>query len=61
VTAEISGIEITDIEDAVEALWQENIYAQSGMGCTGPVVMVSEANHQRAAGILAGKGFISLD
>ena len=58
VTAEISGIEITDIEDAVEALWRENIYAQSGMGCTGPVVMVSEANHNKAAAILAGKGYI---
>ena len=58
VTAEISGIEITDIEDAVAALWQENIYAMSGMGCTGPVVMVSEGNHPRAVGILTGKGYI---
>jgi len=58
VTAEISGIEITDIEVAVAALWQQNIYAMSGMGCTGPVVMVSEGNRPRAVSILTGKGYI---
>jgi len=58
VTAEISGIEITDLDDAVAILWGENIYAQSGMGCTGPVVMVNEAKLKQAETILAGKGFI---
>jgi len=58
VTAEISGIEITDLDDAVAALWGENIYAQSGMGCTGPVVMVNEGKLKKAEEILAGKGFI---
>jgi len=59
VTAEISGIEITDLDDAVAALWAENIYAQSGMGCTGPVVMVNEGKLKQAESILAGKGFIT--
>ena len=58
VTAEISGIEITDLDDAVAVLWKENIYAQSGMGCTGPVVMVSEDKLKIAETILADKGFI---
>ena len=58
VTAEISGIEITDLDDAVSALWSENIYAQSGMGCTGPVVMVNEAKLTEAEKILSAKGFI---
>jgi len=57
-TAEISGIEVTDIEDAVTALWRENIYARSGMGCTGPVVMVSESKLKLAEGILKAKGFV---
>ncbi|MDR2568771.1 MAG: glycine reductase [Oscillospiraceae bacterium] len=61
VTAEISGIEITDLDDAVSALWAEDIYAQSGMGCTGPVVMVSEAKLKQAEGVLATKGFINND
>jgi hypothetical protein len=58
VTAEISGIEITDLDDAVAALWGEDIYAQSGMGCTGPVVMVNEAKLKQAETVLAAKGFI---
>ena len=57
VTEEISGIEITDIEDAVSALWQEGIYAQSGMGCTGPVVLVSKAKLKQAKDILTAKGY----
>jgi betaine reductase len=57
VTAEISGIEITDLDDAVAALWQEGIYAQSGMGCTGPVVMVNEGKLKKAEEILSAKGF----
>ena len=59
VTTEISGIEITDLDDAVAALWAENIYAQSGMGCTGPVVMVNEGKLKQAETILTGKGFIT--
>jgi len=58
VTAEISGIEITDLDDAVAALWKESIYAQSGMGCTGPVVMVNEEKLKKAEAILSDKGFI---
>jgi len=58
VTAEISGIEITDLDDAVAALWAENIYAQSGMGCTGPVVMVNEGKLKQAEKVLSAKGFV---
>jgi len=58
VTAEISGIEITDLDDAVAALWKEDIYAQSGMGCTGPVVMVNEGKIKQAEAVLSAKGFI---
>lgn len=58
VTDSISGIEILDLEDAVQALWKEGIYAESGMGCTGPIVMITEANHEKATEILKNKGFI---
>ena len=30
-----------DLEDAVKALWKAGIYAESGMGCTGPIVLLS--------------------
>ena len=59
VTAQIPGIEVMDLEDAVQALWKENIYAESGMGCTGPIVRISEANKEKAVEILKKAGYVS--
>ena len=59
VTEAIAGIEVMDLEDGVHALWKQNIYAESGMGCTGPIIRVSEANLEKACDILKGEGFIS--
>ena len=47
-----------DLEDAVKVLWKAGIYAESGMGCTGPLVMMSDANAARAAELLKEAGFI---
>ncbi|WP_026890046.1 glycine/sarcosine/betaine reductase complex component C subunit alpha [Lacrimispora aerotolerans] len=58
VTEEILGIEIMDLEDAVACLWGVGIYAESGMGCTGPVVLVGEHNLEQARTILSQKKFI---
>ena len=58
VTASIPGIEVMDLEDAVQALWKVGIYAESGMGCTGPLVMMSEANHEKALEILKKAGYV---
>ena len=58
VTAEIAGIEVLDLEDAVRALWKAGIYAESGMGCTGPMVMISEANEEKGKEILKAAGYI---
>lgn len=43
---EIHGIDILDLEEARQCLWRHGIYAETGMGCTGPVLMV---NHQQCA------------
>ncbi|MCL2397840.1 MAG: glycine/sarcosine/betaine reductase complex component C subunit alpha [Defluviitaleaceae bacterium] len=59
VTAEISGIEITELDDAVAVLWKAGIYAESGMGCTGPIVLVNQKNHEVAAKILTEAEFVS--
>lgn len=59
VTGSISGIDIMDLEDAVKALWKAGIYAESGMGCTGPVVMVSEERLQAAMQVLGKAGFLA--
>ena len=58
VDKEISGIEVMDIEDAVDVLWKEGIYAESGMGCTGPVVMINAKNEERAGEILSAAGYL---
>ena len=58
VTAEIAGIEVLDLEDAVATLWKAGIYAESGMGCTGPMVMISEANEEKGREILKAAGYI---
>ena len=57
-TASIPGIEVMDLEDAAKALWKAGIYAETGMGCTGPLVMMSEANHGKAVEILKAAGYI---
>jgi len=59
VTGSVSGIDIMDLEEAVETLWKSGVYAESGMGCTGPVVMVSESKLSRTMGILVEAGYIS--
>lgn len=58
VTYEIHGIEVIDLDDAAASLWAEDIYAETGMGCTGPVILVSEANAEKARGILAKNEYI---
>ena len=57
-TASIAGIEVMDLEDAAKALWKVGIYAETGMGCTGPMVMLSEANLAKAMEILKEAGFV---
>ncbi|MBG0763581.1 MAG: glycine reductase, partial [Tissierellales bacterium] len=58
VSEQIAGIDILDLENAVESLWSKGIYAESGMGCTGPVVLVNEANLDKSKKILIGEKFI---
>ena len=57
-TASIAGIEVMDLEDAAKALWKAGIYAETGMGCTGPLVMMSNANLEKAREILKAAGYI---
>ena len=59
VTAALFGIEVTDLDDAVRCLWKLGIYAESGMGCTGPIIRVSEANLEKSEAELRAKGYIS--
>lgn len=57
VTTQISGIDIMDLEDAVKELWKNNVYAESGMGCTGPIVLVNESKGEIAVKFLLKAGY----
>ena len=57
-TASIPGIDVIDLEDAVKVLWKAGIYAESGMGCTGPIVMMSAANLEKSRELLKTAGYI---
>lgn len=59
VTEEIFGIEVMDLDAAVDLLLENGIYAETGMGCTGPVILISEKNKENANTILKKGSFIS--
>jgi glycine/sarcosine/betaine reductase complex component C subunit alpha len=54
----ISGIDIMEIEYAMKQIWKAGIYAESGMGCTGPVLLINGKNLKSALGILRDKGYL---
>lgn len=59
VNGAISGIDIMELEDAVKLLWKEGIYAESGMGCTGPIILIREEKIDKAMQILIDENYIS--
>ena len=59
VTYSIPGIDILELEDAVTELWRKGVYAESGMGCTGPIVLVSDDEADKAKELLTAAGFMS--
>jgi len=38
---------------------EKGIYAESGMGCTGPIILVNEAKTMEAIKVLADAKFVS--
>ncbi|QCX34649.1 glycine reductase [Caloramator sp. E03] len=58
VTHAISGIDILDLESAVRELLESGVYSESGMGCTGPVLLVADEDAEAAKNILMKKGYI---
>lgn len=58
VDAGIPGIDVIEIEDACKALWKEKIYAETGMGCTGPVIMVNAEDLVAAKAVLHKADYI---
>ena len=59
VTSQIAGVDIMDLEDATKVLWKHGIYAENGMGCTGPIILVNKVNKDKAKEILRAEGLLS--
>jgi len=55
---EIHGVDVLTIEDAVRVLWAHGIYAESAMGCTGPVIKVPSRLSAQAGDILTKEGYL---
>ncbi|HXK99225.1 MAG TPA: glycine reductase, partial [Acetomicrobium sp.] len=52
------GIDVLTIEDAVKVLWSHDIYAESAMGCTGPVIKVPSRFLVEAKQLLKEEGYL---
>ena len=55
---ELHGIDVLEIENAVKSLWKAGIYAESAMGCTGPVIKMPAKHVEKAKGILKENGYL---
>ncbi|MBQ9573952.1 MAG: glycine reductase [Synergistaceae bacterium] len=55
---ELHGIDVLEIDNAVKVLWKEGIYAESAMGCTGPVIKMPKRHMDKAAEILRANGYL---
>ena len=55
---ELHGIDVLEIDNAVKVLWKEGIYAESAMGCTGPVIKMPKRHMEKAAELLKANGYL---
>ena len=55
---ELHGIDVLEIDNAVKVLWKEGIYAESAMGCTGPVIKMPARHMSKATEILKANGYL---
>lgn len=56
---EIHGVDVLDLELAVQHVWKHGIYAEAAMGCTGPVVKIAAASRDKVEELLREAQFIS--
>ena len=58
VDQQIIGIDVLELESAQNLLWQQGIYAETGMGCTGPIILVALEEQEKASQLLKQHKFI---
>lgn len=59
VTKSIAGVDILELENAVAVLAKAGIYSESGMGCTGPIILTADEDYDKAVEILFENKFIT--
>ncbi len=59
VSEQIAGIDVLELENAQRLLWDSGIYAETGMGCTGPVALVAPEDLPRALAVLQREKIIA--
>ncbi len=55
---ELHGIDVLDLDNAVQELWKHAIYAEASMGCTGPVVKIPSSAKTQAVEFLKNAGYL---
>ena len=55
---ELHGIDVLEIDNAVKVLWKAGIYAESAMGCTGPVIKMPAKHIGKAQELLKANGYL---
>ncbi len=58
VDSEIQGVDVLSLEAAVKELWKAGIYAESAMGCTGPVIKVEGGSVERSKEVLRKTSYL---
>lgn len=56
---EIHGVDVLDLELAVQHVWKHGIYAEAAMGCTGPVVKIAAASRAKVEELLRAAQYIA--
>ncbi|MBP2625718.1 MAG: glycine reductase complex [Firmicutes bacterium] len=58
VDQQIVGIDVLELERAQKLLWQHGIYAETGMGCIGPIILVAPDEQNIALQLLKQHKYI---
>lgn len=54
----IGGVDVLDMDNAARELWKAGIYAETAMGCTGPVVRIPASAKDKSVELLTKAGYI---
>lgn len=58
VSEQIAGIDVLELENAQQLLLDNDIYAETGMGCTGPIILVAPEDLAQARVVLQANNVI---